>query len=74
MNKRDEIREGLKKIAYRYTCTIEADEFLTDEILNYLHSQGVVIGVPCASYYPTLKLADAITYYTTEPLIDEDKG
>jgi len=66
MNKRDEIREGLEKIAYRYTCTIEADEFLTDEVLNYLHSQGVAICKQGEMMYGKGEF-----WYLMEPLIEE---
>jgi len=72
MTKQQEIREGLFTICLhsdlRDCCGGHVgwiDGFM-DEILNYLHSQGVVIyvGHPCRSYDDEI----------LEPLIDEDKS
>ena len=46
MPTREEIREGIAKYISTYTDEIPTDA-LTNRILLYLHSQGVVIRVKC---------------------------
>jgi len=90
MTKQEEIREGVYKILKRHVkASIIQGEYLdgctqlaSDEIVQYLHSQGVVIKLKCPDcVWSQFADGGAIgmtpcyccnsTGYTTEPLIKE---
>ena len=72
MSKQKEIREGIYRLLIEQDCENEFQRFdwerkMPAKILDYLHSQGVVIkGCSLGGSHP--HLAD---YYTIESLIEE---
>ncbi len=85
MTKQEEIREGLKKLigevlpvhSYRQSEAVysyRGDKDFQDLIIDYLHSQGVVIKderIPPNTIYCHGEIPD-IVQYSVEPLIEGD--
>ncbi len=71
MNKQEEIREGVARNIAGPLLDWELTLKIADQVLQYLHSQGVVIKVE-REIYEGYQEAVRAGYVAVEPLIEEE--